>query len=59
MIVKNHDLSAVSLLALLLAALTVALAAPALADDGVEAAREKQIMRVVTTDDNGELNACG
>jgi len=59
MIVKNHDLSAVGLLALLLAALTVALAAPALADDGVEAAREKQIMMVVTTDDNGELNACG
>lgn len=59
MMVKKSCSGAVGPLTLLLVALVVALALPALAEDGKQAAQGKQIMMVFTTDNNGELNACG
>jgi hypothetical protein len=55
---KKSGLSAVGLVALLLAALTVVVAAPAFAEGETQTAA-KQILMVFTTDNWGELNPCG
>jgi hypothetical protein len=54
------DVTRTNLRSLLLATLLVMLfAGLALAEEGTQASKGKQIMMVFTTDDNGELNPCG